>query len=118
MKPALNGVPAPLEAFADPAAIERLSALELAALSARLAAAQAAVAARLTQMAAAAERDPTDGAHDGDLVDVRTAARIMGTAPSWLYRRADTLPFIVRLGGHLRFSRAGFDRFIRARQGR
>ncbi len=54
-----------------------------------------------------------------ELLDVRAAARRLGTSTDWLYRRARSLPFTVRLpGGRLRFSVAGLARYIRARQGR
>lgn len=52
------------------------------------------------------------------LLDAREAAARLGMTPDWLYRRAPRLPFTVRLGRALRFSAAGIDRYIRARQGR
>lgn len=52
------------------------------------------------------------------LFNVDEAASRLGVSPDWLYRRAATLPFTVRLGRALRFSPEGLDRYIRQRQGR
>ena len=52
------------------------------------------------------------------LLNVTEAAELLDMAPDSLYRRSSSLPFTVRDGRRVRFSRAGIDRFIRARQGR
>lgn len=57
---------------------------------------------------------------DGDrLLTAAEAAQKLGATEDWLYRHANTLPFVVRLGKkHLRFSAAGMERYIRQRTGR
>jgi excisionase family DNA binding protein len=52
------------------------------------------------------------------LLTVAEAARRLGIARDTLYRKAKDLPFTVRIGGLLRFSSAGIEKFVRARQGR
>ncbi len=52
------------------------------------------------------------------LLDVGEAARRLGVSRDWLYRRANRLPFTVRLGRAVRVSEAGLARYIRQRQGR
>ena len=59
--------------------------------------------------------------HQGEadrLLDVREAATLLSLSEDTLYRRADELPFTVRLGGSVRFSALGIQKFIRSRQGR
>jgi len=50
------------------------------------------------------------------LIDLDEASRILGISPATL--RKKRLPFRVKVGGSARFSRAGIERYIRARQGR
>ncbi len=52
------------------------------------------------------------------LLEVDEAARLLSLSPDTLYRRAGQLPFTVRIGGSVRFSALGIQKFIRARQGR
>jgi excisionase family DNA binding protein len=52
------------------------------------------------------------------LLNVAEAAELLGMAEDTLYRRAGSLPFTVRDGRRVRFSRLGLERFIRSRQGR
>ena len=52
------------------------------------------------------------------LLNVEAAAKRLATTEDWLYRHARQLPFTVRQGRSLRFSAAGIERYIRARQGR
>ena len=52
------------------------------------------------------------------LVAVDEAAELLGMAADTLYRKASTYPFTVREGRSLRFSKAGIEKYIRARQGR
>jgi excisionase family DNA binding protein len=52
------------------------------------------------------------------LLDVEEAAKILGIHLDTLYRRAKGLPFTVRVGGSVRFSALGIQKFIRTRQGR
>lgn len=51
------------------------------------------------------------------LLTVGEAVKLLGMAEGTLYRRAADYPFTVRDGRRLRFSRAGIERFIRAKQG-
>lgn len=56
---------------------------------------------------------------DGDrLLTVEEAARKLGVSEDWIYRRARTLPFVVRLGARLRCSEQGIERWCRQRQGK
>jgi excisionase family DNA binding protein len=55
---------------------------------------------------------------DGQLLDVKEAARRLHVSTDWLYRRAGRLPFTVRMGGALRFSAEAIERYIRQREGR
>ena len=52
------------------------------------------------------------------LLTVEEAADRLGVSPDWLYRRTSQLPFVVRVGRHVRFSAKGIDRYIRNRMGR
>jgi hypothetical protein len=51
------------------------------------------------------------------LLDVADAATRLATTKDWLYRHAHHLPFTIRNGRQLRFSRLGIDRYIRERSG-
>lgn len=56
---------------------------------------------------------------DGDrLLSAREAAAKLGASADYLYRHSRNLPFTVRVGRGLRFSKAGIERFIRQRVGR
>jgi excisionase family DNA binding protein len=55
---------------------------------------------------------------DDTLLTVDQAAVRLGVSTDWLFRRSRTLPFVVRLGRHLRFSNRGIDRYLRNRTGR
>jgi predicted DNA-binding transcriptional regulator AlpA len=86
---------------------------QIPAVLVQIAAAQTVLAARL--LAA----PPADAPTAGDrLLTAAEAAEVCGVTADWLYRHADTLPYTVRVGRSLRFSRAGIDRWIRARSGR
>jgi predicted DNA-binding transcriptional regulator AlpA len=53
------------------------------------------------------------------LLDVEEAAQKLGVSKDWLYRRADKLPFTIRVSAaRLRFSEQGIERWIRQREGR
>src|SRR5262245_9099851 len=52
------------------------------------------------------------------LLTVEDAARTLGVSKDWLYRRAEKLPFTIRLGRTLRFSAHSLARYIRSREGR
>ncbi len=49
------------------------------------------------------------------LLAIDEAAAILGKTTDWLYRRADTLPFVIREGRLLRFSHSGIQKYIQAR---
>jgi hypothetical protein len=113
----LTPVPTLDELARDP---ERAAGLPLEAakaLLAQCAQVHAVLLARLVEAAPDGARGPQTP--DGDrLLDVKDAARRLGVGPDYLYRRAHTLPFIVRLGRTIRVSAAGLERYIRHRQGR
>jgi excisionase family DNA binding protein len=77
-------------------------------------------AAVLTALATVAARGPSPAGStvEDRLLTVEEAAQKLGTSRDYLYRNAKRLPFTVRLGGRLRFSAHGVDRFIRSRQAR
>jgi len=50
------------------------------------------------------------------LLDVTEAAAKLGETPAWLYRHGRQLSFMVRVGGHVRYSSRGIAEFI-ARRG-
>jgi hypothetical protein len=94
------------------AALEGLNATELAALLAKLGAAQARLAARLADLAQEG-RHQSEPAHR--LLNVHQAAERLAVSPSWLYRRARRIPFACRVGGHLRFDPVGLERWVATR---
>jgi predicted DNA-binding transcriptional regulator AlpA len=49
------------------------------------------------------------------LLGVEEAAAILGKTVDWLYRHHDALPFTVREGRLVRFSKNGIQRYIEAR---
>ncbi len=96
-----------------PERVEDVPVAAVPAVLVELAGVQSALAARL---AAGTPLEATSG--DESLLKIAEAAKRLGVSPTWLYRRAKRLPFVVRLDGHLRFSALGIDRYLRARQGR
>jgi excisionase family DNA binding protein len=97
----------------DPAKVANVPPTRIPALLSQLSALQSAIAARLI----AADRDESTTAAD-TLLTVAQAAERLGVSKDWLFRRSRTLPFVVRLGRHLRFSSRGIDRYLRSRTGR
>ena len=97
----------------DPTRVATVPPGRIPALLSQLSALQSAIAARLIS----ADRDETVSAED-TLLTVDQAAERLGVSTDWLFRRSRTLPFIVRLGRHLRFSNRGIDRYLRTRTGR
>jgi excisionase family DNA binding protein len=84
-------------------------------LLSQLAALQAVLAARLL---ASTDETATEPTNPEQLLTVDQASSRLGISPDWLYRRSTRLPFVVRVGRHLRFSSRGIDRYIQTRQGR
>ena len=97
----------------DPARVATVPPGRIPALLSQLSALQGAMAARLIS----ADRDETVSSED-TLLTVDQAAERLGVSTDWLFRRSRTLPFVVRLGRHLRFSNRGIDRYLRNRTGR
>ena len=97
----------------DPTRVATVPPGRIPALLSQLSALQGAMAARLIS----ADRDETVSTED-TLLTVDQAAERLGVSTDWLFRRSRTLPFIVRLGRHLRFSNRGIDRYLRNRTGR
>jgi predicted DNA-binding transcriptional regulator AlpA len=62
----------------------------------------------------AAARDSQPAGDDDELLDAEAAAALLGVSESWLYHRAK-LPFRVKVGGKLKFSRAGILRWLKNR---
>jgi excisionase family DNA binding protein len=69
---------------------------------------------RLT-VASVGQAEPA-GSADG-LLTAREAASILNLSEDYLYRNSAKLPFTVRLGRKVLFSRAGIERYIRQRTG-
>jgi excisionase family DNA binding protein len=97
----------------DPAKVAHVPPTRIPALLSQLSAVHSAIAARLM----AADRDEPTATED-TLLTVSQAAERLGVSKDWLFRRSRTLPFVVRLGRHLRFSNRGIDRYLRSRTGR
>jgi excisionase family DNA binding protein len=97
----------------DPAKVASVPPTRIPALLSQLSAVQSAMAARLIT----ADRDDTTSTED-TLLTVDQASERLGVSEDWLFRRSRTLPFVVRLGRHLRFSSRGIDRYLRNRTGR
>jgi len=97
----------------DPARVATVPPGRIPALLSQLSALQGAMAARLIS----ADRDEPMSSED-TLLTVDQAAERLGVSTDWLFRRSRTLPFVVRLGRHLRFSNRGIDRYLRTRTGR
>src|SRR5215510_10332505 len=97
----------------DPSKLADVPTGRIPALLSQLSAVQSAMAARLVS----ADRDDVASTEDA-LLTVAQAADRLGVSKDWLFRRSRTLPFVVRLGRHLRFSNRGIDRYLRSRTGR
>jgi excisionase family DNA binding protein len=112
----VKAIPVPTldELAADPAKAGTLPPEVARALTLRC----AAVLVALTTAGAAGNGLATEAPMADRLLDVKEAARRLGVAPDWLYRRARNLPFTVPLGRTLRFSASGLERYIRQREGR
>ncbi len=95
----------------DPARVDAIPVSDIPTLLTQLSALQTAMAARLI-----AGHDET--ADSDTMLTVEQAAQRLGVSPDWLYRRTKVLPFVVRLGRHVRFSAQGIERFLRSRVGR
>ena|SRR5215467_3275265 len=100
------------ELVKDPSQVTEVDPSQIPALLAQLSAVQSSMAARL--VSASPEAKPADDV----LLDVTEAAIKLGVSEDWLYRRTRSLPFVVRVGRHIRFSSNGIDRFIRNKMGR
>jgi len=103
------------EALSDPAWSTKIDRELIPALLTQLASAQISLSARLLEIPQAEPTPPTEAA---DLLRIDEAARRLNVSKTWLYRRIDRLPFVVRLDRQVRFSAAGLDRYLRVRQGR
>jgi excisionase family DNA binding protein len=97
----------------DPAKVANVPPTRIPALLSQLSAVQTAMTARLIS----ADRDEPTSTED-TLLTVDQAAERLGVSKDWLFRRSRTLPFVVRLGRHLRFSSRRIDRYLRNRTGR
>lgn len=98
----------------DLSQVAQVEHTQIPALLTQLSAIQASVAARLVTTTQDAIND--DAADP--LLTVEEAAARLGVSPDWLYRRTKSLPFVVRVGGRVRFSARGIERYIRNRMGR
>lgn len=64
-----------------------------------------------------ASAEPKPAPAPDRLLDAEEAAALLGMAPRWLYRHADSLPFTRRLGRKaLRFSEQGLHRWVERRR--
>lgn len=102
-----------LDLLKDPSQMAHLNPSLIPALLLQLGALQSSMAARL-----AGTQGTGDDSVKDTLVDVEDAAERLGVSEDWLYRRTSKLPFVVRVGRHVRFSSHGIDRFIRNRMRR
>ena len=90
----------------DPTEIEPEN---IAPVMAQMAAMQLSLAARLV-----AEGTDHGQAETDNLLTVEEAAARLKCSEDWLYRKAKRLPFTIRVGRNLRFSKHGIEEAIRA----
>jgi excisionase family DNA binding protein len=112
----MNGQQTPIELFdlvKEPARVSEVDHTQIPALLTQLSAVQASMAARLV----AASQDAAKELTEQSLLTIEDAAQRLGVSKDWLYRRTRRLPFVVRVGGRIRFSPSGIDRYIRNRMG-
>lgn len=113
--PKLATVPTLAELLSDPGRLAALSKEAVAELRGQLARLDTLLLARLLT----GEQYQLDADGGDRLLTAAEAAQKLGATVDWLYRHANTLPFVVRVGKkHLRFSEAGMGRYIRQRIGR
>jgi predicted DNA-binding transcriptional regulator AlpA len=100
----------------DPLRASGLAADALAALAARCAAVQSALAAAQFALVVNGGTADAPAPHDDDrLLGIKEAAAKLGVTRDYLYRRKD-LPFRVSVApGQVRFSLKGIEKFIRAK---
>lgn len=101
---------------ADPERVNDLPREALPALIGEAEALRARLWARLQTVAVVTVQTPVpDPARSGGpdrMLKVGEAAERLGVDRRWLYRRAGTLPFAKKVGGHLRFSENGIARWL------
>src|SRR4051812_24660397 len=87
--------------------LSQVEPAQIPALLAQLSAVQVSMAARLLTVDSGTQEGPGEV-----LLTVEAAAARLEVSPDWLYRRTKSLPFVVRVGRHVRFSGKGLDRYI------
>jgi predicted DNA-binding transcriptional regulator AlpA len=96
------------------ALVEATALDDLPALAGRLREAELLVEARLR----AAAPPPTSSAMQADTnISAKEAARRLGVSPSYIYKNAKGLPFVVKIGRRLLCSPSRLERWNRARAG-
>ena len=100
--------PATASLLSDPEAINALPVEAIPGVLGELERLKAALWARLASDVSQPRQD--------HLLSIEQAAAKLGVSTDWVYRRAKTLPFVVRLESQLRFSEQGLERFIHQRQ--
>ena len=73
------------------------------------------LAARLLELPT--EGTPAPRGDAGDLLRITEAAKRLNVSKTWLYRRVNRLPFVVRLEREVRVSASGLERYLRAKKG-
>jgi excisionase family DNA binding protein len=111
-----SAVPTLDELAADPERAMTLSAAALQGLLCRCVTVQTAVLGALVAASGRTTEVATAAAQD-TLLDIAEAAKRLATTKDWLYRHAHHLPFTVRNGRQLRFSRLSLERYIREHSG-
>ena len=67
---------------------------------------------------AAANHSRNNDAKENDkLIEVKEASQILKVSENYLYQNSKSLPFTVRLGRRLLFSKQGIERYIHQNQG-
>jgi hypothetical protein len=105
------------ELLSDPGWIDTVAPCEIPGLIVQFASIQAQLAARAMALTADGRPREVGPPAEADLLNVEQAARRLGVAPSWLYRKAKGLPFTVRVGGRLRFDPRRLARYVADRAG-
>ncbi len=91
----------------DPKCVAAVSRAHVPAILAQLAALQVALAAHLLQ------QQEQDAEPEADrLLSISDASARLNVSQDWIYHRTKKLPFIRRVGGHVKASEQGLARYI------
>lgn len=100
--------------LADPHALHTVQSTDIPMLAASIAERQMRLAA-LSSGLIALQSAPA--VHESDeMLELAPAAKLLGMSESWLQKRGKKLPFQKKIGGRVKFSRRGIDRWLQTRK--